>query len=157
MATHYEAGPVREMVHKLKYEGMTDLASVLGEVLISGANQKRWEGFVVVPVPLHRRRLAERGFNQAGLLAVRLAKRLGLSYQPTGLGRVRETATQIMLGRRSRHENLYKAFRANRSLAGEKVLLADDVMTTGATLEDCARACRDAGARQVWAAVIARG
>jgi len=156
VAVHYEAGPVREMVHKLKYEQLTDLAGTLSEVLIHGANQKDWQGWVVVPVPLHSSRLAKRGFNQAGLLGKRLAQRFNLMYQPQLLRRLWSTATQTELTRRYRQQNVYRAFQA-REMRGAKVLLVDDVMTTGATLGDCARACKDAGAKSVWAVVVARG
>lgn len=157
VATHYEAGPVREMVHKLKYEGLTDLAGILGWILFQGVRQKEWRGWVVVPVPLHASRLAKRGFNQADLLGRRLTRYLRLLYQPKILRRVRATETQTELTRVCRRSNVYRAFLSRTDLKSAKILLIDDVMTTGATLEDAARACRDAGARSVWAAVIARG
>lgn len=157
VAVHYEAGPVRELIHQLKYDGFTDLVPILSGILSKVMAEQLWDGWVVVPIPLHASRLSQRGFNQADLLGGRLARALGLAYQPKGLVRARPTPTQTGLSRRSRSDNLYRAFRSRRDWRGAKVLLVDDVMTTGATLADAARACKDAGAKKVWATVIARG
>ncbi len=157
VATHYESGPVRELVHKLKYEGLTDLAGILGWILFQGTVVKEWKDWVVVPVPLHPSKFSSRGFNQADLLASRLAKYLKLPYQIKWLRRVRATETQTELTRSHRQVNVYKAFSARGDLRGRKILLVDDVMTTGATLEAAAQALKDAGARQIWGVVVARG
>ncbi len=157
MATHYESGPVRELVHKLKYEGLTDLAGILSWILFQGTKSKEWKGWVVVSVPLHSSKLSSRGFNQADLLAFRLAKYLKLPYQTRWLRRVRATETQTKLTRPHRQANVYKAFLARGDLRGKKILLVDDVMTTGATLEAASQALKDAGARQIWGVVVARG
>lgn len=156
VATHYEAGVVREMVHKFKYEQLTDLADVLGEILGEGMKDGQWSGWVIVPVPLHAKRLAERGFNQAELLAKRMANKFGLECRTNLLKRVIATVRQADLSRAERQANVRQAFVAG-DMRGLQVVLVDDVMTTGATLEDAARACRGAGARRVWAAVVARG
>lgn len=157
VATHYEGGPVRELVHKLKYEELTDLAGVLGWILFQAVSSRKWEEWVIVSVPLHPSKFAQRGFNQADLLARRLAKYLAAVYQPMNLRRVRATVTQTNLTRAFRQANMYKAFVARGDLRGRKFLLVDDVMTTGATLEAAAQALKDAGARQVWGVVVARG
>lgn len=157
VATHYEVGPVREMIHRLKYGGMTDLNKILGLVLIQPTIAKDWKDWVVVPVPLHTSRLAKRGFNQAELLAQIIARQWKMEYRTRWLRRVRATTAQIDLTGASRRDNVYKSFLAQTDMTGRRVLLIDDVMTTGATLEDCARACKEAGARRVWAAVVARG
>ena len=156
VATHYEAGPIREMIHQLKYEGMTELAGILAWIGYRELVGRRWNDWMIVPLPLHRRRLTERGFNQAELLARGIARQLNLEFQSNRLMRVRATQQQIKLRGRDRRHNVYQAFRA-RDVHNRKVLVIDDVMTTGATLEDCARALKDAGASQVWAGVVARG
>lgn len=156
VATRYEAGPIRELVHEFKYGKMTDLAGILGWMLYQGVRSKDWKGWTIVPIPLHPSRWAERGFNQAELLGGQLAKHLGVK-QVGALQRTRATATQTELVRGDRLDNVCRVFKCGRDLRGLKILLVDDVMTTGATLEDAARALKDNGAREVWAAVVARG
>jgi ComF family protein len=109
----------------------------------------------VVPVPLHRRRLAQRGFNPATLLARELARACGVPLAVSALRRVRETETQTGLGRAARRANVRGAFRARDGVPA-RIWLVDDVVTTGATLEECARALRRAGAREVAALCAAR-
>jgi ComF family protein len=157
VATHYESGPVRELVHRLKYEALTDLAKILSRILLQAVEGKAWDGWTVVPVPLHPGRLTKRGFNQADLLGRRLAGYLRMPYRSQWLRRIRATEAQVELSGMHRRINVYKAFLAKQDLRGMKILLVDDVMTTGATLEDAARALKDAGAKMVWAAVVARG
>ena len=113
---------------------------------------------VVVPVPLHPRRLAERGYNQAALLAAPVARRLGVPFAPCALARVRDTPQQVVMDRASRLLNVAGAFavRDRTFVAGGRVLLIDDVRTTGATLDGCARALHEVGARAILALVLAR-
>lgn len=109
---------------------------------------------VIVPVPLHRARLRQRGYNQALELARPLARALGVPVYRAGLQRVRATTAQTELGALARRRNLRGAFAANRNVAWpEHVILLDDVMTTGATLAECSRALRRAGVKRidVWA------
>jgi ComF family protein len=111
----------------------------------------------VVPVPLHPRRLRERGFNPAALLARPVARAVGTRFDPTLLVRLRDTPTQTGLGRRARRSNVRAAFalRAGARVP-DVVWLVDDVVTTGSTLEECARVLRRAGARHVVAICVAR-
>jgi len=109
----------------------------------------------VVPVPLHPRRLAARGFNPAAVLAREVARELGLSWSPRALERRRDTPSQTGLDRRARRRNVAGAFRARERLAG-RVILVDDVVTTGATAAAAARALRQAGARAVVLLAAAR-
>ena len=112
---------------------------------------------VVVPVPLHTARLRERGSNQAALLAREMARRVGLVVEEQTLVRWRVTAPQVELDARQRKENVRDAFRCSGdALAGKQVLLIDDVYTTGATLEACAVALYEGGARDVRALTLAR-
>jgi ComF family protein len=113
---------------------------------------------VVVSVPLHPKRLAERGFDQSALLARSVAQRLLVPWAPRALARTRETAQQASLDRDARAENVASAFRCRdaESVVGRRVLLIDDVRTTGSTLSACIRALRIAGARSVNTMVLAR-
>jgi ComF family protein len=109
----------------------------------------------IVPVPLHRRRLAQRGFNPAVLLARELARACRVPVAATALRRVRDTESQTGLGRVERRANVRAAFRARAGIPA-RVWLVDDVVTTGATLEECARALHSAGAQHVAALCAAR-
>ncbi len=148
-------GPLAEAIRRLKYEGRSELAPALGALLAQTGMGTEMEA--VVPVPLFPTRLAERGFNQSALLAKPLVRQLGLPLRPTWLRRSRETEVQAGLSRSARRENLDGAvFVASTAVAGRSILLVDDVATTGATLQACARALRNGGATRVEAAVLAR-
>lgn len=151
------AGPLRQAVHHLKYTGQRDLASALGRLLAEYWQDNRLPADVLVPVPLHASRQRERGYNQAALLAQELAAAAGLPVIEGCLVRARQTASQMTLKRVERKTNVRDAFACvDDRLASRQVLLLDDVCTTGATLEACAVACRQAGARSVWALTLAR-
>lgn len=112
---------------------------------------------LIVPVPLHMDRLRERGYNQAVLLTRELSERSGLPLEEGSLVRIRETAPQVVLKADERRKNVRGAFRGQgEKLRDRQVLLIDDVCTTRATLEACAEALREKGARSVWALVLAR-
>lgn len=110
----------------------------------------------LIPVPMAAERLAERGYNQATLFARSLAKRFDLRVDNEAIIRIRDTGSQAARTWVERRKNVKSAFAATRSLVGESVVLIDDVLTTGATLNECARAAFDAGASNVDAFVMAR-
>jgi ComF family protein len=112
---------------------------------------------VVIPVPLHWRRRFRRGYNQAETLAAAVARQLGVEHRPAWLRRVRPTASQVQLAESDRRTNVRGVFRAARGarLTGQTVLLVDDVLTTGSTAGEAARALRQAGAAAVHVAVLA--
>ena len=147
-------------VHRFKYGQREDLSRTLGSLLAEFAG--RWVGEpeepVAVPVPLHPRRLRERGFNQSALLARHVARGLGAKLDLSTLRRTRYTAAQTGLGKDERRKNVRGAFLVIHPSAvkGRTVLLVDDVLTTGNTLNQCARALRRAGARRVLCLVFAR-
>jgi len=147
-------GALRSIIHAFKYEGRRSLARPLADLMRHRGSCVLADADVVVPVPLHRSRLRERGFNQAA----DLARHLGL---PTvnAVRRVRATATQTSLPGAQRHRNVRAAFGPARRIdhvRGRRVLLVDDVSTTGATLEACARVLKEAGAGEVLALTAAR-
>jgi ComF family protein len=149
-------GPLGELIHLLKYDGMKPLAGPLAEYLSRALPLD--EGFdAVVPMPLHWRRRFERGFNQAAALAEGVARRRRLPLL-NAVRRVRATRTQTGLTNAKRRENVSGAFRAGRGrpLEGLRILLVDDVMTTGATGSACAAALKRAGAKSVTLLTLAR-
>lgn len=149
-------GSLRRAVHTLKYNGLRQIAPQLAGLM---ADTWRASGITVdaiVAVPLSAARLKSRGYCQAHLLARPLAERLGLPLMP-GLERTRHTRSQVGLDPAQRWDNVWGAFTwRGDALAGARVLLIDDVLTTGATLQACAAALRDAGASQVWALTLTR-
>lgn len=148
---------MREAIHRLKYDYVRDLAAPLAEMLSSFWQQTSLTADVVVPVPLHNRRLKERGYNQAELLALRFGRATGIPVAERALRRDRYTVSQTGLTARERRSNVDAAFScAGTDIAGKRVLLIDDVCTTGATLEACSEAMKEARALSVWALTVAR-
>ncbi len=143
----------RGLVHRLKYEDRQDLAGAMARMMAASGRELLAEADCVVPVPLHRWRLWRRRFNQAALLARPIARGAGLPFEPRLLARVKATRSQVGLSRAGRAENLQGAFRvppaARARLAGRRVLLVDDVATTGATGNAAARALIRGGAASV--------
>jgi len=147
---------VLEALHAFKYDGRMALAAPLGRMAASAAPAGE-PPEIVVPVPLHRKRLAERGFNQSLLMARRVAEDLGARLDYSNLARTRETLSQVGLREKERRKNVKGAFalRDPSVFSGRTVLLVDDVLTTGATMEECAGVLEEAGAR-VSAVTLAR-
>jgi ComF family protein len=145
-------GALAEAIHRLKYEQREELAEPLG-VLFSGCDAPRAD--VVAPIPLHVKRLRERGFDQAQLLARAAAKRFGLPLRPL-LVRTRDTGHQVGRDRAARERNIRDAFRAAKPCEGLRVCLIDDVLTTGATAAAAASALLQAGAARVEVRTLAR-
>lgn len=151
-------GEAKRIVLGLKYRGARWQARWMGEMMgerVRMETEMRPEA--VVPVPLHPRKEKTRGYNQAELLAEGLARYLGLPVWQDVLERRVDTPTQTRLGREERLANMRDAFRAKcgEKAAGREILLVDDIMTTGATLEACAACLREAGAVKVNTAVFA--
>lgn len=149
--------PLRKAIRRLKYARDIALGDALAQHLLGLVERNRIEADLVIPVPLGRKRRKERGYNQAALLARSLALMVGLPFKPMAAKRTRETASQVGLSLEERHDNVAGAFWADpEQVAGKAVLLVDDVLTTGATLEAAAQALRHAGARQIEAVVVSR-
>jgi ComF family protein len=149
-------GLARDMVHRLKYRNMRCLAPAMGALMAEHVREHGISADVIASVPLHPRRLRDRGYNQAHLLAQAVAEGLGLPIATDALARVRPTPQQIAAGRPDRRANVANAFLAAPDVGGLRILLVDDVCTTGATLEACADALRAAGAAKVAGLVFAR-
>jgi ComF family protein len=153
-------GTARTLVHRLKYGDRLDLARALGAMMARAGSELLAEADLVVPVPLHWRRLWRRRFNQASALGEVLARTSGISFDPLILARVRPTRPQVGLTRPQRRDNLQGAFRvpdaARPRLAGKRVLLVDDVLTTGSTANAASRVLLRAGAAAVDVLAFAR-
>ena len=150
-------GPLQKAIHQLKYGGDVALGEALARPLIPLLQHVGWRLDVVVPVPIGLARREERGYNQAALLAKPLALGSGLAYQPKLLLKQRETRSQVGLSYQDRQQNVAGAFFARDDCAqGKRVLVVDDVMTSGATLEACALALLKAGAVEVFCLTLAR-
>src|SRR2546423_10477960 len=160
VAAYRSRGIVRQIIHDFKYGRQIHLRHLVTRWLAAGLDDPRLRGGrfdVIIPVPLHPTRKRERGFNQASLLAELLSAQISIRAQPL-LERIRYTTTQTALDRTERMENLHNAFRLrkNANVRGLRVLLVDDVLTTGSTLNECARILKRAGAISVHAATAAR-
>lgn len=161
VAGDYHQGFLRDMIWHLKYTGVKDisldLSTILIDYLVSLELIEYFAACVVIPVPLHQKKLKFRGYNQADLLALPLAERLGYRYLPI-LQKIEMTRNQADLDRLRRIENLRGAFTAQitPSIGERIVLLVDDVVTTGATLNECAKVLKQQQAREVWGLVVAR-
>jgi ComF family protein len=151
-AAHY-SGEMRTLVHKLKYADRQDVRVLLGRWLCDAGRELLPGADVIVPVPLSRWRLLWRQFNQAAVLARELSRHSGVATDPLLLTRARTTRSQVGLTHDQRRRNVAGVFAVTRSarrrLAGRNVLLVDDVITTGATAEACARVLKRAGAARV--------
>ena len=151
-------GPLRKLIHLFKYSGMKPLGRRLARLLDGALPQDSMEAFdAVVPMPLHWRRRWKRGFNQSEILARLVAANHGLPVI-SAVRRVRATATQAGLTNSKRRKNVAGAFRVSqkRQIDGKRILLIDDVMTTGATAAACAAAMKRAGACSVTLLTLAR-
>jgi ComF family protein len=155
---HY-SGSMRTLVHQFKYADRHDARALFGRWLVESGRELLAGVDLIVPVPLARLRLLSRRFNQAAILAQELSRQTGLAVAAHLLQRTRSTRTQVGLTHDQRRRNVAGAFRVPRHRAagvrGRRVLLVDDVITTGATVEACARALKRAGAERVDVLVLA--
>lgn len=152
-------GLVLDVIHRYKYQRALCFEPFLGELLVRQAapllTQEEWD--MIIPVPLHPLKLREREFNQAERLATRLGAATGIPMNANVLERVELTKTQTMLSRSERADNVRRAFAVRHRLPGARVVLVDDVFTTGATTSACAKALQKNGAEAICVWTVARG
>ena len=150
-------GTVREAIHLYKYGRLRAMRKFLGPLAARGAEAFFPDAEIAVAVPLHRRRLARRGFNQSLFLAEYAALSLDIPLDLYGLSRIRYTRPQVELSSAEREENVKGAFAVEGDVfEGRRVLLVDDVYTTGATVRECAKVLKKAGAEKVYVLTVAR-
>ncbi len=136
-----------DAIHRMKYDDARYLAPFFASLIVV---PESWSVEAIVPVPLHRKKLRQRGYNQSTMIAEELSKRLGFPVEEDLLCRVRDTGTQTRLDASGRIKNVTGAFEASPRAKGKNILLVDDVRTTGATVSECALALRKAGARNIY-------
>jgi len=142
----------REIIHHLKYADRVSLAGPIGTILREVLIRERFTGDLVVPVPLHWKRRRSRGFNQAELIA----RELGVQVGNNIIRRKKNTETQTGLSRSERMKNLSAAFELLGTVANRKIILVDDVLTTGATMNEIAKVLKRGGAKKVEALTFSR-
>jgi competence protein ComFC len=150
-------GPVRESIHSLKYKSNIGLGNFFSRYLIDVVLQNQWNIDLVVPIPLSKSHLKQRGYNQAAIISLPLALGLNIPHSTRAAYKIRETKSQAMLSANERYLNVEDAFLGNPAkLKGRRVLVVDDVITTGATMENCAKAILSSGAKEVFCLSVGR-
>lgn len=151
------SGLAQAALYRLKYDGDIDIAPAIGRIMADKIKERKWDIDIVIPVPLHKDRLNERGYNQSLLLASEIGRELGIDVQDGILKRERYTESQVTLSRLQRIHNVRRAFAASDSalIKGRKFLIVDDIMTTGATLNECSRILKECQAKKVYCVTAA--
>ena len=150
-------GPVRQMVLDLKYRGVRIAAPPMARLLAQYLERNPYPVNVLMPVPLHPKRERRRGYNQSGLLCRELGRLTGIPVNETSLRRAKNTAPQVeMDSPEGRRNNLARAFECSPGMEGVRVMLIDDVITTGNTMSACAEELKVSGAATVWGLAFAR-
>ena len=152
------SGAARQVVQNLKYRDRTELAPWMAAWMLRAGSELVRDADLVVPVPLHRRRFFSRRFNQSAELGRHVARLAGLSFSASAVERAKLTRQQVGLGAKEREDNVRGAFRVldRAAISGRRVLVVDDVITTGATVSALARTLKKAGAREVDVLTFAR-
>ncbi|MBI5964492.1 MAG: ComF family protein [Chloroflexi bacterium] len=148
--------PVQNALHRLKYRRDISMGEALAVQMVSFVRELNWPIDMIVPVPLGKQRLKERGYNQVGMIAKPLALALDVRYVSNGLMRRKETRSQVGLSKQERRVNVREAFQARAGMNGKNILVMDDVSTTGSTLSSSAEALYSSGAKDVYALTVAR-
>ncbi len=162
-AADYKNFIVKKMIRQFKYEPLVkELAKPLSSLVLAHLkhlNISDFSDFLLVPVPLHERKLRERGFNPAEEIAKKLSESSNVPVLNNVLVKIKSTPAQAELKKEEREKNIKGVFSClNKELvANKKILLVDDVFTTGATLEECACVLKNVGAKEIWGMVVARG
>lgn len=162
VAAYYQEGPLREAIHTFKYEGVFDLGKDLGEILVRTINDKNLpKTTLIIPVPLYPRRQTQRGYNQAEILARQVSIAYTWPMIKNKLVRIKKAdKTQVELSSTARRKNVKGIFSwrgKEDELKGKTILLVDDVYTTGATLQECAKILRrHASVKEIWGLVLAK-
>lgn len=160
----YDNFIVKKLINQFKYrpyikELAKPLAFLIMAHLINLNNLPDFKEFILIPVPLHKKKLKQRGFNQANEIGKELSDKLKIPIFNNVLIKIKQTPAQVELKKEQREKNIKGVFICQKSelVGGKKILLIDDIFTTGATMEECARVLKTAGAKEIWGMVVARG
>ena len=156
----YEYASVRESLYRFKYKGRCEYANYYGMELAEHLGEiiRYWRPDVLVPVPLHRSRKRQRGYNQAELLARELGRRMNIPVDTKLIKRIKKTVPQKQLDRQMRQNNLKKAFKIDRNdVKLSTIIIIDDIYTTGSTVDAIARVLRETGMRNIYFIALAAG
>jgi len=149
--------PVQNALHTIKYGGNIGLGDMIALQMTDYFHLLQWPVQAIIPVPLGKNRLKERGYNQTALVARPLAHEVGMEYIPQALRKTRETRSQVGLTASQRQENVHNAYQADPEIVKRRsILLMDDVATTGSTISACTESLLSAGAQDVYVLTIAR-
>jgi ComF family protein len=149
--------PIQHGLHSMKYRRNVAFGEAIAMQMADFVRSLHWSVDVLIPVPLGKKRLKERGYNQVALVARPLAYQLGWKYEPAALWKTRETRSQVGLSVSQRSENVQDAYQADPAVVKQKlVVIMDDVATTGSTISACTMALLAAGAQEVYVLTIAR-
>jgi len=146
------SGIVQSALHRFKFEGEVDMAEAFGLYMAKKLKERKWKIDVILPVPLHEKRMSDRGYNQSYLLSAEIGRECGIDVLDGALIRKRHTESQVSLPKFGRIHNVKGAFAMvdSKCIKGKSVLIVDDIMTTGATLNECSRILRESGARNIY-------
>jgi competence protein ComFC len=151
------SGAIQNAIVRLKFHNDLGIGYVFAAKLADLIKKNNWQVDLITPVPSSRERLKSRGYNQAGVLARSVALQLGIKYDDKIIIKKRDTSTQVERNAQARRQNMTDVFQASgKSLHSKSVLIVDDVITTGATINDCARAIQFAGAKEVYGISLGR-
>ena len=161
VSCYYGEGPIKELIHNFKYNNVTELGEILAKMMAKALKDNIagiGKDIILTAVPLHFLRRAQRGYNQSEILTELVGKNLGLKKLQL-LKKIRRTKPQVKKSGKKRKENLKNCFKISKNIdiRGRTIILADDVTTTGTTLNECAKVLREAGAKRVWGLVVAKG
>lgn len=148
--------PIQQALHKLKYRKDMSMGDAIAFQMLPFVQKLNWQIDMIIPVPLGRERIKQRGYNQVAMVAKPLSLGLQVKYAPHAITRKKETRTQVGLSKVERKKNVEGAFQAETSVKRKNIVVMDDVSTTGATLSSTAQALYQAGAENVYALTVAR-
>lgn len=162
IASDYQYPLIKQAIHRYKYDFVKDLAEPLGQLMVKVIRERFFENALLIPVPLHKKRLRWRGFNQAELLSLEISRNLDIPMVNDILIRTKHNLPQVNIkNSQERKENIKRAFqlspRPSLNIRNKTIILVDDVCTTGATLEECAKVLKRLKPKQIWGLVVARG
>ena len=160
LSPFFYEGLIKNSIHDLKYKRVRDIAGELSDLLADYLVKYKVitpKDAVIIPIPLHKNRRRERGFNQAELIGYRLSERIGVSLEKNVLIKTKNTKSQVELSAEARRENLAGVFavKNQEKILNRNIILLDDVKTTGSTLEEAAGVLKSAGAKRIWAVTVA--